>query len=653
MEMKVELSKREVNKNKKLAAQYKGISYRADENVFVVRVRIGTDLKGKPIYFLPTRRYTDFNKALNRWYEVAALIKKGISEQGKFTFRELHNIVLKYIESSKGNQMVRVRGTALNTIRQYNTPLNVMERIAPAIYDKSIDEVTQEEISEFLKLWAQTVTSRVKSEPPSAQQVNKQFSGIWNLLKSETYTDIQTILNKRKIDIKKCKDVFKTKLTVTTTRTIGEGYKELIYNYDEVKKLWAEVNKKDVHMRKNAMPAAKLCFKVQIVTGTRVSEVVGLLKSDIVKKPLYEGGYCLKIYKQKQGKGAMANTKTSDSDRLIPIPEEIYRELLEYADENSVNDNDYIFSRWNKAQQKVDDYNTNTLTKLLEKVENLAGVQHIDDRASHGFRHTIITYFGKSGAGVERSVLNKFCGHKNDDSSTEEKIYESKKPTSIDFISFIAAQRAYVDCLTNNKYFEELPELYSKYLEQVKFEVAVERGAVNVYEEQRKAVPRILQDTSAAKKMLYLIEKSEKAEMRKAFYSLPRKQREGINADDYVEAQFKCWQEFQKQQMEKDKNVEQKELLEGKFKGTNKIPYWLMEEVADTEQYAEYYYNTAMDEVYRENNSFDDFMADVRDGFIKLDFNADVTVRADIQTIKSFALKMANSPKLYEQLKKL
>ena len=58
------LSKREVTKKKKLASQYKGISYRADDDVFVVRVRTGTDLTGKPIYFLPVKRYTDFNKGI-------------------------------------------------------------------------------------------------------------------------------------------------------------------------------------------------------------------------------------------------------------------------------------------------------------------------------------------------------------------------------------------------------------------------------------------------------------------------------------------------------------------------------------------------------------------------------------------------------------
>lgn len=91
--MKAILNKREIARKKKLASQYKGISYRADDDVFVVRVRVGTDLNGKAIYFLPVKRYTDLNDALRRLDEVKILVKRGAVEQKRLTFREIHEIL--------------------------------------------------------------------------------------------------------------------------------------------------------------------------------------------------------------------------------------------------------------------------------------------------------------------------------------------------------------------------------------------------------------------------------------------------------------------------------------------------------------------------------------------------------------------------------
>ena len=70
------LNKREIAKKKKLASQYKGISYDTIRNEFVVRYRIGTDINNRPIYIKPIKRYNNFEaavKCLSEYKELAAL----------------------------------------------------------------------------------------------------------------------------------------------------------------------------------------------------------------------------------------------------------------------------------------------------------------------------------------------------------------------------------------------------------------------------------------------------------------------------------------------------------------------------------------------------------------------------------------------------
>lgn len=210
--LKVKLGKREVAKKKKLASQYRGISYRADDDVFVVRVPVGKDLKGKTIYFKPERRYTEIDKAVKRLMEVKRLIKKGIAEQRRFTFKDLHNILNEYAEELSGDQMTQIVGQAESTIKQYIKPLNRMKELAPAIYEKSLDEVNKEEIENFLNIWLVT-PAKNKKEPPNVDSVNKQFYGIWQSLNAKALPKIKECLNDRNIDISNLKSVLKdTKL---------------------------------------------------------------------------------------------------------------------------------------------------------------------------------------------------------------------------------------------------------------------------------------------------------------------------------------------------------------------------------------------------------------------------------------------------------
>lgn len=640
------LNKREIAKKKKLASQYKGISYRADDDVFVVRVRTGTDLTGKPIYFLPVKRYTEFNKALKRFDEVKALINKGIVKEDKFTFEELHDILKEYLEETEGDQLQQTVGQAFNTINAYIKPLNVMETIAPNIYVKSITEVTEEEIIEFLTKWSQT-TSPKKKTPPKKENVNGQFGGIWRALTSKAYKKIQDELKSKNIDVKALEPILKCKLEIVTTRKIDDNEDELIYTYEEVKQLWKAItNFTEKANRKNAKPVARLCFMLQILTGTRISEVIGLKKSDFMRKPIEEGRYCIKISKQKKGKGAIKLTKTDSSKRIIPIPRELYTLFMTYADSNNIKDNDYIFSRWNTLRGCVEDYDTRALTKYFDDFEAEAGIKHISQRASHGFRHTVITYFGKSGAGVDRQILQKFCGHKDmdEDKSTEAKVYESKKPTAIDFIHFMAAQRAYMECLTKDMPLTKLPGRYEYYIKFINEEIRIKN------EEENNLVELVNEEgdlRDSANLMFLLIDELYSKYIKQKFLKMPRKEREEININQFLKAELDKFDEAKYDFIYKFKTIQIKKLLNGHFK---EVPIWLMNEVADSKAYKEFYYNNALSEGYKEGNSFEDFLNDLKEGHILIRFGASFEERNDKKYIMEFCKEIVKNPKLFEPI---
>lgn len=678
--LKVKLGKREIMKKKKLASQYRGISYRADDDVFVVRVPVGKDLKGKTIYFKPERRYTEIDKAVKRLTEVKRLIEKGIAEQRRFTFKDLHNILNEYAEELSGDQMTQIVGQAESTIKQYIKPLNRMKELAPAIYEKSLDEVNKEEIENFLNIWLVT-PAKNKKEPPNVDSVNKQFYGIWQSLNAKALPKIQECLNDRNIDISNLKNVLKdTKLPKIKTRVAGEQEEELCYDYEETQKMWREMLTERPQKRKSARPLAKLCFMLQIITGTRISEVIGLKRGDFYIKPIVEGGYCVVIWKQQKPKkdkktkeGKTKVTKTDSSNRNTPITKEIFTALMDYADSQGISDDDFIFSRRVNSTGKIVSYVQAGLTKYFEEFESDAGVTHIKDRASHGFRHTLITYLGKSGAGLDRSVIQKFCGHKRDDKSTEGAVYESERQTPLDRINFIAGQRALVDCLNNGKYAEELAEVFKKHFEEVRLLAKIERGQVNLTDVEAEYINGILEDENAARKLQIIFDKQDEQRFSAMYDNLPRTVRQEISREDYIlqiaENQQKKAQEVmevaQKHVVERYFALKNGELYEDnrpdfikKLDCGTKIlkispPEEILKVIANSKQYAKYYYEKVMNDVYRRNNSFDDFLLDIVNGDIKTDFQKSFQDRRDMQIIIEYCKVKVSSLEDFKALKPL
>ena len=666
--MKAILNKREIARKKKLASQYKGISYRADDDVFVVRVRVGTDLNGKAIYFLPVKRYTDLNDALRRLDEVKILVKRGAVEQKRLTFREIHEILKDILKKQIGSQIEVKRGMARNTLIQMSSAFNRIMVVAPNIYDKSIDEVSKEELSEFLKKWSETPSIKGKNKPPTPAQVNKQYKNIYNVIIKQTYEEIKEKIQERNIDVNKLKSIFDVKLRGENVRTVGEAKAELVYTFEELKRLWKEVSIIDDEDRKNANHAVKLCYKLQILTGARISELAGLLKMDIMNKPTYEGGYCINIYKQRGDKKTGTQPlKTEDSKRIVPITEEMYGELLSYSKENNIGEKDFIFSRWLKSKKRLEDYSAGTIKNRIQMIEKAAGIEHTENRATHGFRHTLTTYFGISGVGLSLDIIDKFIGHKESENSTSKKFYVMKQPTAIDFKNFIAAQLAYAECLNNNGYEDELPNLFKVYSEIIENKLLIERGELDyreVYGKYRKKLRDNFEEryfTGMERKLLTTGEKvkvswwrikenlsnEEKKELKelmikinsyKEYYKtdgfsvkyeyLPRKQRLNISKEDYI--QISKHEKRLKERARKQKDSEKVEILKK------------LEHIGITDGYKEYYYNKFMSLPYRVNNSFNDFLMDVNDGVVDVEFNKPFNERKDIEEIIEYAKSIEN-----------
>lgn len=666
--MKAILNKREIARKKKLASQYKGISYRADDDVFVVRVRVGTDLNGKAIYFLPVKRYTDLNDALRRLDEVKILVKRGAVEQKRLTFREIHEILKDILKKQIGSQIEVKRGMARNTLIQMSSAFNRIMVVAPNIYDKSIDEVSKEELSEFLKKWSETPSIKGKNKPPTPAQVNKQYKNIYNVIIKQTYEEIKEKIQERNIDVNKLKSIFDVKLRAENVRTVGEAKAELVYTFEELKRLWKEVSIIDDEDRKNANHAVKLCYKLQILTGARISELAGLLKMDIMNKPTYEGGYCINIYKQRGDKKTGTQPlKTEDSKRIVPITEEMYGELLSYSKENNIGEKDFIFSRWLKSKKRLEDYSAGTIKNRIQMIEKAAGIEHTENRATHGFRHTLTTYFGISGVGLSLDIIDKFIGHKESENSTSKKFYVMKQPTAIDFKNFIAAQLAYAECLNNNGYEDELPNLFKVYSEIIENKLLIERGELDyreVYGKYRKKLRDNFEEryfTGIERKLLTTGEKvkvswwrikenlsnEEKKELKELmikinsyneYYKtdgfsakyeyLPRKQRLNISKEDYI--QISKHEKRLKERARKQKDSEEVEILKE------------LEYIGITDGYKEYYYNKFMSLSYRVNNSFNDFLMDVNDGVVDVEFNKPFNERKDIEEIIEYAKSIEN-----------
>lgn len=90
------VTKREIEKKKKLARQYRGISYDAVRDEFVVRYRLGTDVNNNPIYIKPIKRYNDFESAVQCLSEYKKLAEKNVARRRIITLKKFTKFIQIY-----------------------------------------------------------------------------------------------------------------------------------------------------------------------------------------------------------------------------------------------------------------------------------------------------------------------------------------------------------------------------------------------------------------------------------------------------------------------------------------------------------------------------------------------------------------------------
>lgn len=165
----------------------------------------------------------------------------------------------------------------------------------------------------------------------------------------------------------------------------SESREAVVYTSDEIRKLW-----------ENTDSMACRVTLVQIYTGCRISEVLGIKQEDV-----HMDGEYINIH----------GTKTRNADRIVPIRDEI-KDLLTF-------DGEYLFPSANGKPYLKASY-TYHYDKAMERL----GMEHHN---THDCRHTFISL--ANDAGINPTALKFIVGHSRD--GVTEKVYTHKSIESL------------------------------------------------------------------------------------------------------------------------------------------------------------------------------------------------------------------------------
>ena len=606
------LSKREIDRKRNLARQYRGITYSVTEDIFIVRVKAGTNIQNKPIYFKPVRRYNEFEKALKRWNEVVKMVKDGTTEEKIITFEDLHNKLKQILLEAKKAENNMAYGKSYSTIKGMITPFKAMEERAAKIYKTPILEITKNDVKAFLTEWNK---NPLKSEKNTAENVNTSFARVRNALQIEAVSDLidvpENIIN-----------ILKTKLPVEKERKSADTKEDLeadkFFSFEEIKIIWKFTKLFQPTSIKNneqgGSDVAKIIIPILIFTGIRIGEALGIKLKNVQKKSVTEGGFCIWIGSQRQGEKITA-PKTEQSKRVIPIPEKIYNMILDYTETHDLSDEDLISYRvYNNEKNPV---SAVTISNYFKAIEKNGNIQHKDKRGVHKFRAALTTYFRSMG--IDENITNKFTGHIKKNQTVEEKHYIYEAPLQIEYIKFIAAQRTYMHGILENLPEYELPALYQKYYQQVLDEA-----------NGKKSLKKVLINNDAFYEMVNNIEaeykEKEYDKIKNEYFKLNVRTRPAF--EKFYREHLK--REYLKDEIKEDmykkicterkvrlQNGEKLELNyientdEQMFYREYEPDWWLMEEVSNSHINMKYIYKKGLPKEYTSVNSYEDFLFDV------------------------------------------
>lgn len=647
------LNKREIAKKKKLASQYKGISYDTIRNEFVVRYRIGTDINNNPIYIKPIKRYNDFEaavKCLSEYKELAAL---KLARRAIVTLKDIEEIYIKkhkkLMQESKNDKQneVAIKNSALiRNIEKKLSTITLIKNNVPELYVADLKKVTNEAFQEYYSKVYNLGLKTIKKKT-----ITDYFTRLPSILK-DSENGITERINKAAITTNEINTRFKIQKIKDTTKrdtNINLLKDSRSYAIEELHKLYVTAEKGN--------DRTFLLLLLLIGTGARINELLNISVNKVYTVNDTKKEYVVKnedgeavisipfenyivIHRQRSRvTGKETYAKTGVSNRPVVLCQMIMDKLLDFISKHKLKNNDKIFfsTTVKDKSHSISDFRAG---ELLRELEQKAGVEHIKGRINHAHRHDLITYF-ENVFQINEATVRFFVGHspKKNDAHIRYNMVGAEDIKKLDARRFKAAQTAFLITVMYNYDVDKSLQIFNEYngkyetepykkrlndgiieydiqedsidwekvyqmeqsgknLQEIKAELAIEERNEDIFDEEVGRIDGFLRQYAYYKEWrecLYNEYRNASRDVRKRFKTF----------DDYIE--------YHKSEFLADT---------GSYMDEEEINYEMkVEEYMKKEEVLKEYYNLSENSEYRKNNTFADFKEDVgEESVIKDDF---------------------------------
>ena len=647
------LNKREIAKKKKLASQYKGISYDTIRNEFVVRYRIGTDINNRPIYIKPIKRYNDFEaavKCLSEYKELAAL---KLARRAIVTLKDIEEIYIKkhkkLMQESKNDKQneVAIKNSALiRNIEKKLSTITLIKNNVPELYVADLKKVTNEAFQEYYSKVYNLGLKTIKKKT-----ITDYFTRLPSILK-DSENGIKERINKAAITTNEINTRFKIQKIKDTTKrdtNINLLKDSRSYAIEELHKLYVTAEKGN--------DRTFLLLLLLIGTGARINELLNISVNKVYTVNDTKKEYIVKnedgeavisipfenyivIHRQRSRvTGKETYAKTGVSNRPVVLCQMIMDKLLDFISKHKLKNNDKIFfsTTVKDKSHSISDFRAG---ELLRELEQKAGVEHIKGRINHAHRHDLITYF-ENVFQINEATVRFFVGHspKKNDAHIRYNMVGAEDIKKLGARRFKAAQTAFLITVMYNYDVDKSLQIFNDYngkyetepykkrlndgiieydiqedsidwekvyqmeqsgknLQEIKAELAIEERNEDIFDEEVGRIDGFLRQYAYYKEWrecLYNEYRNASRDVRKRFKTF----------DDYIE--------YHKSEFLADT---------GSYMDDEEINYEMkVEEYMKKEEVLKEYYNLSENSEYRKNNTFADFKEDVgEESVIKDDF---------------------------------
>lgn len=650
------LTKREIEKKKKLARQYRGISYDAVRDEFVVRYRLGTDVNNNPIYIKPIKRYNNFESAVQCLSEYKKLAEKNVARRRIITLKKIHEIytnlhksLWQEIKKDKLSDKSRNLTPNYNLIGKRLGTLKLIKDQAPELYLSDLKKINDSEenlVQSYYEIVRNKDLKYIKKKT-----IDDYFSRLVNIL-GDRHNGIEQLLSINGVNIKDHKFKIK-KIRTTSERDMNPDLRENLrsYSIEELNSLYKTA-------KEEKSGRTLLLLLLLLATGGRINELLNIgvdrIKSKFTDEDfLVENNgqvYNIKldlenyiiIYRQRNRvTGAEAYAKTNVSNRPVVICDYLFRIIQSYIKKYNLKNNDKLFFKF-KGNGKNISISDDRVGDIMTRLEKKAGVKHIKGRTNHAHRNDLITFF-EDILGVKEGTVRFFVGHTGKkDAHQRYNIVNEKEVKAIRAKEFKAAQMAYLMTVINNyssdravkifkdylNYYEEYSPKYTQMgeifpgVEENKKLVVTKRKEVNYQEILKRekngedffkiAIDMALfENETDFDKESYEQFKKLWEEQYDEFWNLPRSERKKyVSFDEYFDSYDERLRlKYGMPSYEEEGLAEANRYGELHSAYENKLKNLIKDEV-NLKNY--YMYNEALKN-YRINNTFEDFKADVFD----------------------------------------